>query len=183
MGLSAGLLSAIPFASIKLSDNKLNELLKFVSDSELPVNKNEIGQLTDSEFNTLASLCNYVNDVWDLNTDLSKYLGILKFDLAFKTKEKPSYLTEYKNAIKLINLVVEKSQSINQAWTSLLFEDFEKKDLSATKIGRARKFVFSELITHLIPISEGFKSFSLSNYRGYFGGSFYSPDSYKKIIP
>ena len=80
MGLSAGVLSSMPFGFIKISVNKLTELLKFVSDPELPVNENEIGQLTDSEFNTLASLCNYVNDITQnaLHAHKQNLINVLK---------------------------------------------------------------------------------------------------------
>ena len=180
IGISSGVLAALPFGRIKLDDNDAGELLIFVSDSSLPVNEKRTGILKQKDFDTLSTICNYVNQAWQLTTDLSQYIIRLRADLAFKTKEKPSYLTEYEHAIELIDLVVSRSESVIQAWSTLLFSKFEADNFAHTKLGRARNFVFSEIIAHQVPLSGGFKSFGLSNYRGYFGGLYTNPDSYKR---
>ena len=108
------------------------------------------------------------------------YFNRLRADLDFKTNEEPSYLTEYKHAVELISMMVGTTSSVEQAWASLLFSDFDVENFAATKLGRARRLVFSELITHQIPVSGAFKSFGLWNYSGYFGGSFTAPESYRK---
>ncbi len=180
IGLSSGVLAILPFGCVEVSDDDFSELLKFVSDSSLPVNDKRTGKLSDADFDTLSTLCKYVNQAWELTSDLSDYLDRLKGDLDLKTVEEPSYLTEYEHAIELINLVVRSSDSVEQAWSSLLFTKFEADNFAHTKIGRARNFVFAEIITHQVPLSEGFRSFGLSNYTGYFGGSYTSPSSYRR---
>tara|TARA_Y100001970_G_scaffold288928_1_gene417753 strand:- start:2295 stop:2885 length:591 start_codon:yes stop_codon:yes gene_type:complete len=180
IGLSSGALAILPFGCIMVSDDDLDELLKFVSDSDLPVNHKHIGELSNFDFGMLSTLCKYVNKAWELTPNIDKYLERLQEDLYFKTMKEPSYLTEYENAIELVNLLIKRSESIEQAWSSLLFANFGDENFRSTKLGRARNFVFSEMITHQIPISEGFKSFGLVNYRGYFGGPYTSPDSYRR---
>lgn len=180
IGLSSGVLAILPFGCVKVSDDDFSELLKFVSDSDLPVNHQHTGELSNSDFDTLSTLCKYVNQAWELTRDLDEYLDRLKGDLYFKTMKEPSYLTEYEHAIELVNLLVKRGESVEQAWSSLLFATFGDENFESTKLGRARNFVFSEIITHQIPISEGFKSFGLVNYRGYFGGPYTSPDSYRR---
>jgi hypothetical protein len=180
IGLSSGVLAILPFGCVMVSDDDFSELLKFVSDSDLPVNHQHTGELSNSDFDTLSTLCKYVNQAWELTRDLDEYLGRLKGDLFSKTMEEPSYLTEYEHAIELVNLLVRRGESVEQAWSSLLFANFGDENFESTKLGRARNFVFSEIITHQIPISEGFKSFGLVNYRGYFGGPYTSPDSYRR---
>ena len=180
IGLSSGALAILPFGCVKVADDDFRELLKFVSDSDLPVNHQHTGELSNSDFDTLSTLCKYVNQAWELTGDLDEYLDRLKGDLYFKTMEEPSYLTEYEHAIELVNLLVKRGESVEQAWSSLLFANFGDENFESTKLGRARNFVFSEIITHQIPISEGFKSFGLVNYRGYFGGPYTSPDSYRR---
>ncbi len=69
-----------------------------------------------------------------------------------------------------------------EAWPTLLFSEVAADNLGATKLGRARRFVFSEVIAHQIPISGAFKSFGLINYRGYFGGPYASPASYRRAV-
>jgi hypothetical protein len=180
MGLSAGVLAALPFGCIELDDDDAGRLLEFVSDSDLPVDEKRTGTLSHEDFDTLSTLCRYVDRVWELGANLDDYLQQLRVDLGFKTEEEPSYLTEYENAIELIQLLVRGSDSVEQAWASLLFSELEGDNFSHTRLGRARKFVFSEIITHQIPISGGFKSFGLWNYTGYFGGAYTSPTSYRR---
>ncbi len=180
IGLSSSVLAILPFGCVEVSDDDFSELLKFVSGSDLPVNEKRTGKLSDADFDTLSTLCKYVNRAWELTPDPSEYLDRLKGDLDLKTMEEPSYLTEYEHSAELINLVVRNSDSVEQAWSSLLFTKFEADNFAHTKIGRARNFVFAEIITHQVPLSEGFRSFGLSNYTGYFGGSYTSPSSYRR---
>ena len=180
IGLSSGALAILPFGCVKVSDDDLSELLKFISDSDLPVNHQHTGELSNANFDMLSTLCKYINQAWELTGDLDEYLDRLKGDLYFKTMEEPSYLTEYEHAIELVNLLVKRGESVEQAWSSLLFANLGDENFESTKLGRARNFVFSEIITHQIPISEGFKSFGLVNYRGYFGGPYTLPDSYRR---
>ena len=180
IGLSSGVLAILPFSCIKVSDDDFNELLKFVSDSDLPVNHKHTGELSNLDFDMLSTLCKYVNKGWELTRNIEEYLARLKRDLYFKPMKEPSYLTEYEHAIELVNLLKKRGESIEQAWSSLLFANFDNENFKSTKLGRARNFVFSEIITHQIPISEGFKRFGLVNYRGYFGGPYTSPDSYRR---
>ena len=181
MGLTMGAFSLFPFSCIQISDQHTSELLKFISHSDVPVNEKQIGELTSVEFKTLSSLCSYVNQIWELTLNLDQYLQTLNADLKLKTNEVPSYLTEYKNAIELVDLFEGFNGHIDDGWSTLLFGEFTQEDLSSTKIGRARRLVFSEIITHFVPISGGFKAFGLMNYRGYFGGSYASPESYRKM--
>ena len=180
MGLSAGVVAAMPFGCMELEDDDADQLLEFVSDSSLPVDEKRTGTLTQEDFDTLSTLCRYVDQVWELGANLDEYLQQLRVDLGFKTGETPSYLTEYKHAIELVQLLVRRSDSVEQAWASLLFSEFDADNFAHTKLGRARKFVFSEIITHQIPISGAFKSFGLWNYTGYFGGAYTSPTSYRR---
>ncbi len=180
IGISYGVLATLPFGCSSLDDDIVNELLTFVSDSDLPFNEKRIGVLRDADYDTLSTLCNYVNQTWQLTTNLDSYIIRLKADLAFKTNEEPSYLTEYENAVELIKLIVSTSDRIEEAWSTLLFSEFDAENFASTKLGRARNFVFGEIITHQVPISEGFRRYGLSNYRGYYGGPFDKPDSYKR---
>ncbi len=182
IGVSYGVRATLPFGCSELEDGVVSEFLKFVSDSRLPVNEKRTGKLSDTDYDTLSTLCHYVNQAWQLTTNLDSYIVRLKSDLAFKTNEEPSYLTEYENAIELINLMVSKSDMIEEAWSTLLFSNFDADNFAHTKLGRARNFVFSEIITHQIPLSGGFKSFGLSNYKGYFCGLFTTPGSYKRGV-
>ena len=170
IGISSGVLAVLPFGCTKLVENVVSEILKYVSDSSLPVNEKRTGVLNQTGFNTLSTLCNYVNQTWELASDLSRYSVRLRRDLALKTEEEPSYLTEYEHAIELIDLLAGESDSVEQAWSTLLFSYYDDFNFAHTKLGRARNFVFSEIIRHQIPLSGGFKSFGLLNYSGYIGG-------------
>jgi len=180
LGLSSGALAALPLGCAMFHADAEAELLERVGDSPLPLEPTRKGRLRDGDFDTLTSLCRYVDENWQLQTDMALYLDRLKADLHFKTDAEPSYLTEYENAIRLVQLTTRGADDPDQAWATLLFAHFEAPRLEETKLGRARAFVFAELITHQIPISGAFKSFGLWNYRGYFGGSYANADSYRR---
>ena len=180
LGISTGVLASVPLAGCTIANSTSDFLLEFISDSEIPVNSDRTGVLDSESFETLASLCDFVARSWQLPTDLDAYFGQLETDLQLKTRERPAYLTEYENAVHLVKRIRGELESDDQSWSSLLFAEFPENDLAATRIGRARRYVFSEIIAHQIPISGAFRSFGLVNYRGYFGGPYSSPDSYRR---
>lgn len=180
LGISTGVLASVPLAGCAITGSTSDFLLEFISDSDLPVNSGRTGVLDRGSFETLASLCDYVARSWQLPTQLDAYFGQLERDLQLKSRETPAYLTEYENAVQLVDRTRGELESDDQAWSALLFAEFPEDDLAWTRIGRARRFVFSELIAHQIPLSGAFRSFGLVNYRGYFGGPYASPDSYRR---
>ena len=180
LGMSTGVLASVPLAGCAVALSTRDFLLEFVSDSEMPVDSDRTGVLSGESFETLASLCGYVARAWQLPTELDAYFGQLEADLQLKCRERPAYLTEYENAVELVNTMRGELASDDQSWTSLLFAEFPAEDLASTRIGRARRFVFAETIAHQIPISGAFRSFGLVNYRGYFGGPYSSSDSYRR---
>ena len=182
LGISSTVLATMSFNNIVLADDVTDRLLDFVSDSELPIDNKKTGALSDLQFKTLTSLCHFVDQTWELKSDLDQYFNQLQGDLVLKTSQEPSYLTEYEHAIELYELVFSDSESAEQVWPNLLFSTFQSDNFAATRLGRARRLVFAEIIAHQIPISGAFKSFGLSNYTGYFGGSYLSPTSYKRGV-
>ncbi|WP_299535441.1 hypothetical protein [Ulvibacterium sp.] len=181
MGLAASALAMLPIGCVDLSGNKPEQFLKPVGDSGFPINPKLIGELTEKEFDTLASLINYVNEVWQLGCNMEDYRNILRQDLQLKTTIEPSYLSEYRNAISLIDMLMKANNNLVETWATLLFIEFSEPNFESTQLGRARKFVFEELIKHFVPISGSFKSFGLWNYNGFFGGSYLSDESYRKM--
>ena len=180
LGLSSGVLATLPFGCVAFREDEEAAMSELVSDSPLPVDPARTGRLRDQHFDTLETLGRYVDKAWELKTDLDLYRDRLKADLHFKTDAEPSYLTEYVHAVELIQVASRAADEPDQAWATLLFARFDTPRFDDTKLGRARTFVFSELITHQIPLSGGFKSFGLVNYRGYFGGSYANDDSYRR---
>jgi len=180
LGLSSGVLAALPFGCTSLTQDDSAELLRFISDAEGPVDAARTGVLTQEAFDVLSSLGSYVNQVWELDADMPLYFGRLQADLQFKTTEEPSYLTEYENAVELFELMERSASGAEQAWASLMFSEFDTEDFATTRLGRARRFVFHELIAHQVPMSGAFRSFGLWNYRGHFGGSYTAPESYRR---
>ena len=180
LGLSTGVLASLPLAGCILADATSDYLLEVVSDSDLPIDPTRIGSLSDADFEQLSSLCHYVARTWELSTDLDEYLARLRNDLAFKTREEPGYLTEYENAVEVVYRVRGELESDDQSWSSLLFSEFPASGLAATRIGRARRLVFAEMVIHQMPVSGAFKSFGLVNYAGYYGDPYMAAGSYRK---
>ena len=180
LGLSTGVLASLPLAGCIIADATSDYLLELVSDSDLPIDPTRTGPLSDADFEQLSSLCHYVTRAWELSTDLDGYLARLRKDLAFKTREEPGYLTEYENAVEVVNRVRGELESDSQSWSSLLFAEFPATDLATTRIGRARRLVFAEMVIHQMAVSGAFKSFGLVNYAGYYGGPYMAAGSYRK---
>ena len=100
LGISTGVLASVPLAGCTVALSTRDFLLDFVSDSEMPVDRDRTGVLSSESFETLASLCGYVARSWQLPTELDAYLGQLETDLQLKCRERPAYLTEYENAVR-----------------------------------------------------------------------------------
>jgi len=180
LGFSAGVLATLPTAGCVFADDVTETLLQFASDSDSPVDSALTGSLSQDEFDTLFSLCEYVDSAWSFGANMSVYRQQLQADLELKTQRQPSYLAEYRSALELVDRVAQSAGSGEEAWPTLLFSDATAEEFAATKLGRARRFVFAEIIGHQIPISGAFKSFGLINYRGYFGGPYALPASYRR---
>lgn len=179
-GLSASLLASLPMYGRSVDKGLSSELMRFVSDSGVVRHPDITGKLSDDECESLFSLCDFVDRVWEFEADMSTYKKVLQSDLGLKTRRHPSYLTEYQDAADLVSLVRRNSESDDEAWLTLLFAKTANDDIAATRLGRARHWVFSEFIAHQIPIAAAFKSFGFVNYRGFFGGPYKAQDSYRR---
>ena len=180
LGLSASVLAGLPLAACGVDADLSTELLRFVSDSEDVIDGGRTGRLNDEAFATLFSLCEFVDKAWAFEADLDGYREQLRFDLELKTMREPSYLTEYEHAVELVDRVRCNTRTENEAWLTLLYTDIEDADRGTSRLGRARRFVFAEIVSHQIPISGAFKSLGFINYRGYFGGSYTASTSYRR---
>ena len=180
MGISSGLLLMLPSGCVRLGGSDAALLLDVIGGDELPTDPERTGTLASKSVERLLGLCDFVDRGWELGGDMEPYLDRLRGDLATKAGERPSYLTEYENAAEMVGVVTGESGSLDQAWASLLFAEIESEAPEQTRIGRARRLVFAEIVTHQVALSGGFRSFGLANYSGWFGGSFRDPASYRR---
>jgi len=180
MGVSSGLLAALPVSCVRLGEQDAVSILGFISDSALPVDPGCTGTLNEKAFDVLAGLCAYIDRGWGLSADLGSYVTRLRGDLDLKTGKEPSYLTEYEHAAGLARRVRKQSETSEQAWSTLLFSPIDSETPESTGLGRARRLVFAEIVTHQVALSGGFRSFGLLNYRGWAGGPFADPESYRR---
>ena len=178
-GLSASVLASLPLGRLSIAQTVEASLLEFVGAERLPIDASNSGELSDDAFAAISGICEFVRNGWQLDFEIDAYLPRLQRDLQFKTGEVPSYLSEYESAAALVNAFA--SDDPGQVWTTLLFAEFPDVDLAPTRLGRARRLVFAEIIAHMIPISGSFKSFGIVNYAGYIGGPFAHPDSYRRL--
>ena len=137
LGISSSILATMSFNNIVLADDVTGRLLEFVSDSDLPVGKTKTGALSDVQFNSLSSLCRFVDQTWELHSELDQYFNQLQGDLFLKTSQEPSYLTEYDRAIELYDLVVSDSESAERVWPKLLCSTFQADNFAGRRLGRA----------------------------------------------
>lgn len=180
MGLASGFLAVLPLGCVRLNESDASLLLDIVGDSELPVAPDRTGELPAEGFELLFGLCNFVDRGWQLGADLETYRGRLRGDLEVKVAERPSYLTEYERAIDLVEIVIRQSGSLEQAWATILFSEIDSEVPDQTRLGRARRLVYGEIVTHQVALSGGFRSFGVDNYSGYAAGPFTEEGSYRR---
>ena len=177
-GFSASVLASLPLGNLSIAQSIETSLLEFIGTDKLPINGSNTGNLSDDDFAAISGICEFVRNGWQLDFEIDAYLPRLQRDLQFKTSEAPSYLSEYESTAALVSALA--SDDPEQVWTTLLFAEFADVDLAPTRLGRARRLVFAEIIAHMIPISGSFKSFGIINYAGFVGGPFAHPDSYRR---
>lgn len=180
MGLSAGLLAALPAGCVRLRDGDASVLLEIVGDAELPIDPERVGEASDSALDDLIGLCDFVDRGWELGAEMERYRDRLRADLRVKTVERPSYLSEYESAARLVRIVRRESASPDQAWATLLFSKIDSRVPEQTRLGRARRLVFGEIVTHQVALSGGFRSFGVVNYTGWAGGPFADELSFRR---
>lgn len=96
-----------------------------------------------------------------------------------KSEQAPSYLAEYHSAGRITTDVRSRFGSDEKAFVYLLFAQRGESVGTDTRLGRARKFVFDELIRHVVA-NGGFRRFGLLNYEGFISTSFYDSRSYRR---
>ncbi len=180
LGLSSGLLAALPTSCVRLGERDASALFEVVAGDELPREPERTGKLERADFDTLAGLCEFVDRGWSLEADLGAYRERLRGDLDLKTSQPPSYLSEYESAVELIGIVGRESATTDLVWATLLFSDIDSPTPDETRLGRARRLVFGEIVTHQVALSGGFRSFGLVNYAGWVGGPFTDEGSYRR---
>lgn len=181
LGLTLPFLAKISTAFGDVDEELVKYCIEYASGSVFPLDPEATGLITDPNFETIFRLCKYVDSVWVLNVDLSSYMARLRSDLRQKTENSPSYLTEYISVADLITRSTQEMPDDLSVFSFLLFSDFSSHaDFASSRLGRARAFVFSELIRHQVAMA-GFRSFGLENYQGYFGGPYTAPGSYRKL--
>lgn len=180
-GLSVALLAAIPMSglSFALSNRELDGVVG--ASSHEPYKSNLTGQLSEMDTIQLKDFAIWVISAWEFS-NMESYPDSLTGILKIKTNEKPSYLEEYRNAALLIEEAKPRFNSKNEMFIHLLFNGRDQEDMIGTRLGRARQFVFDEIIRHIVA-NGGFRRFGFVNYKGYIGGgSFYDSNSYRREI-
>lgn len=99
----------------------------------------------------------------------------------FKTTSVPSYYSEYVAANDTVERARNSLTSEDRAFELLSFGVIEDTNPSVSRLGRFRKFVFSETARYLVS-SGGFRRFKpapgnapAKNYQGYIAGPFNNP--------
>lgn len=132
---------------------------------------------------------------------INSFLGYLQFDqgirvedtfprrlrsiCGLKCQEKPSVLKEFGIATQLFEEVLLDLKDAD-CWNFLLFAGHPSIDNpdDNSNIRRCRVYVYRELAKYAITIGGGFTSFgTMDNYRGFQGGLYSDPISYRQFTP
>lgn len=146
--------------------------------NDMPINEAIVGTLKDDEVSSLTAFSNWAIAAWDL-PEMGNYWRILGNDLGYKTSQRPSYLSEYRSAARIADSAKKRLGDDASAFVYLMFLDRQAASL-ATRLGRARHFVYDEIVRHLVS-KGGFRRFGLTNYEGNFGTPLMDPGAYRRI--
>lgn len=178
-GLASSFLALIPISGFAFSPSEADfEPIGDNADSKSPYQKSRLGFLSTEDVAILAGFSAWCIQAWGF-TEVDDYPSRLGFLLELKTKYEPSYLSEYQNAVATIGRAAARSSSDNEAWTYLMFAERNGRATLNTRLGRARHFVFDELVRHLVA-NGGFKRFGLINYDGFINLPFDVPGAYRR---
>ena len=146
-------------------------LLAEVTGPPGPRDAARVGSLARRDHRLLLGFFRHIGKRWELAA--ASGVGDRHFAslTSHKTEQRPSYLAEYHEAAVIIAEVRARTGSLDEAYERLLVPvDLPGFSLH-TRLGRAQRFVSSELITWIV-CQGGFRRFGYANYRGFMGGLF-----------
>lgn len=139
----------------------------------------QLGNLTYEQSQLLYGLFLHIGKTWEMSNVSEIQEWHFSDLIENKTTQSPSYLTEYIEAVNIIVKIQNQGVGLIEAYTRLLFPLDRPELFIKTRLGRAQKFVSSELIIWYVS-QGGFKRFGYKNYRGFMGGPFTtSPPPYR----
>lgn len=178
-GLASSFLALIPISGFAFSPPEADfEPIGDNADSKSPYQESRLGLLSTEDVAMLARFSAWCIQAWGF-TGMDDYPSRLEFLLKLKTQYEPGYLSEYQSAVATISRAAVRSSSDNEAWIYLMFAERNGRATLNTRLGRARYFVFDELVRHLVA-NGGFKRFGLINYDGFINLPFDVPGAYRK---
>ena len=140
----------------------------------------EAPELTPHEMDVLWALFQAIGRVWenlhwsatDSSTIRSSWLEFIEA----KTRNEPSYLAEYANAVRVVEEL--RAKYGDEAFKRLFLDNGIPNGAPLTRLAHAKKYVVDEFIRVNV-VASGFKSFGAPNnngrnYKGYIGGSRYN---------
>jgi hypothetical protein len=134
---------------------------------------NKSGHISIDERNRLKELFAMIGISWGME---STGVGEREFsDLVdLKTSETPSYLTEYSEAAEILTKFTSKDFAPTGSLAKLLFQPSDSSSFETTRLGRFKRYVFSEFITWWVT-QGGYQRFGYATYRGFMKGPFTDP--------
>jgi len=160
-----------------------NHLLDNVGELPNPRQADRVGNIPSSSIRVLEEFSNYIMEKFEF--EKSVYAG-MPFDIdkfvSLKTNDVPSYLTEYEDFLKTLEMLEKETGSQKQAFEFMFVHDVplkannnpRKHPTSQNRITHHRFFILWELANFLV-MSGGFKKWGYKNYTGYRGGPFNNP--------
>ncbi len=180
-GLSAGFATLIPLEGLCFFFSE-SDLLPIgpCAQGNVPYKHSEVGVLSAEHSKLIADFSLWAIDAWEFE-GMHMYPSDLEDVLSLKTNTLPSYLSEYQSAARLIHDAKARLNSEKEAFLYLLFAGRENSNLLETRLGRAQKFVFDELMRHIVA-NGGFRRFGFINYKGFPSFPFKDPNAYRRSL-
>lgn len=164
--------------------SELHSLLTMNLGRELdhPANPTKVGNPGANIRRFVQLYAEFLRDSVGLEPDTKFSVDELIRIVELKCTSEPSVLSEYEQAVMLLN-ISSKFLSKNQLWHLFLYG--RHSDLTdGSLLMRVRFHVLHEILDFVVMIGGGFRSAgAMENYRAYQGGIYSDPISYRRYVP
>jgi hypothetical protein len=141
-----------------------------------------IGELEPDQIERLWSVFVAISDAWgDRHTDVKAQRSQWLEFLQLRTRQAPSYLEEYRNAVRVID-ALEAAHPGQAMKTALFASGVKPEDAPTTSLAHFKRYVVDEFIRVWLATG-GFRSFGGGNYNGYISGSRFAVQPPYRFLP
>lgn len=147
-----------------------------------PTDPNRVGDPPRGTLQLISRVLEYMENELGLKFDKGFGPKVLQKFAKLKCGQSPSVLAEYEQAVQVL-LLADAMMFPDEIWHLLFYGEHEDAG-SESRLKRIKFHVLNEHFDFAATLGGGFQSTgAMENYRGYQGGRYSDPESYRHYIP